>query len=715
MGIRVGIDLGTTYSAVARIDPATGRAAIIPNRYGHAVTPSVVAVTQDGEDLFGEDAKERQELGEPGTASFFKRVMGDPVFRLDLSRRPCTPVDLSAMLLKGLVGQAEMVSGERVDAAVITVPAYFRNAEREATLAAARQAGITVLGLLNEPTAAAFAYGLGGSNAGRTILVYDLGGGTFDVTLARVDAGEIRILGSDGDHYLGGKDWDDDVATWIADRFEDEFGEDPLDDAEQADIIGVLAEKAKKRLTNATSAPVGVAWHGHRGRYTLTRREFDELTSYRLMRTADIIDRLFASFTPAKRWSDVDGVILVGGSTRMPQVHEYVERMTGRPPLAGVNVDEAVALGAAIRANQDASGKAIPPTIGGGAAAGHRALPLIGGRRITDATSHALGMIAESEDRERYVNDILIAKNAAIPAHSTQRRELAVPRRGGELDVYLLQGSEPAPLDNDVAGLYAFTGIPYVDGGRTLIDVTYRYDADGVIKVSATQVETGRSLHMERRPVPDDMGWLERSPKENDRLMPCAGAVYLAIDFSGSMCGDPFRRAMDACRDFIASIDVSALNVGLIGFADWTRIYLEPTDDDEAIRKGLRGLDAGFDAAELSYGNDASPFPDILRGKLDRYDGPKYAIILTDGVWNDQDTAVRQARRCNEAGIDTIGLGFGCADESFIDDISSMKDLAQLTDLGHLGDSFSNIARVISGPTGLVSGSFGTAIGHSGR
>ncbi|PLS26067.1 Hsp70 family protein [Bifidobacterium parmae] len=714
MGIRVGIDLGTTYSAVARIDPETGRAVIIPNKYGHAVTPSVVAVTEDGEELFGEDAKERQELGEPGTASFFKRVMGDPGFRLDLSGRPCTPVDLSAMLLKGLVGQAEMMSGEHVDAAVVTVPAYFRNAEREATLVAARQAGITVLGLLNEPTAAAFAYGLGGSNEGRTILVYDLGGGTFDVTLARVDAGEIRILGSDGDHYLGGKDWDDDVATWIADRFEDEFGEDPLDDAEQDDIIGVTAEKTKKRLTNATSAPVSVAWHGHRGRYTLTRREFDELTSYRLMRTADIIDRLFASFTPARRWSDVDGVILVGGSTRMPQVHEYVERMTGKPPLAGVNVDEAVALGAAIRANQDASGNATPPTIGG-AKARNRALPLIGGRKITDATSHALGMIAESEDRERYVNDILIAKNAAIPARNTQRRELAVPRRGGELDVYLLQGSEPAPLDNDVAGLYAFTGIPYVDGGRTLIDVTYRYDADGVIKVSATQVETGRKLHMERRSIPDDMSWLERSPKENDRQAPPAGAVYLAIDFSGSMCGEPFRQAMDACRDFIASIDVAALNVGLIGFADRTKTYLEPTDDDGAIRQGIRDLAAGFDAEELSFGNDASPFPDVLAGGLDRYDGPKYAIVLTDGVWYDQDTAIRQARQCNEAGIDTIGLGFGGANETFIDAISSMKDLAQLTDLRHLGDSFSNIARVIGGSTGLVPGSSGTAISHPGR
>lgn len=715
MGIRIGIDLGTTYSAVARIDPARGRAVIIPNKYGHAVTPSVVAITEDGEELFGEDAKERQELGEPGTASFFKRVMGVPGFRLDLSGRTCTPVDLSAMLLKGLVKQAEMVSGEHVEAAVVTVPAYFRNTEREATLEAARKAGITVLGLLNEPTAAAFAYGLGGSTTNQTILVYDLGGGTFDVTLAQVNAGEIRILGSDGDHYLGGKDWDDDVATWIADQFQDEFDEDPLDDDEQASIIGVQAEKAKKRLTNAPSAPVNLYWHGHRGRYTLTRREFDELTSYRLMRTADIIDRLFASFTPSKRWSDVDGVILVGGSTRMPQVHEYVERMTGNPPLAGVNVDEAVALGAAIRANQDAAGKAIPPTIGAGSTNRGKALPLIGGKRITDATSHALGMIAESENRERYVNDILIAKNTAIPAHNTQRRELTVSKHGGELDVYLLQGSEPTPLDNDVAGLYAFTDIPYVNDGRTLIDVTYRYDADGVIKVSATQVETGQKLHMERRPVPDDMSWLARSPKENDELIAPVGAVYLALDFSGSMTGNPIRQAIDACWNFIDAIDVTALNVGLIGFADRTKTYLEPTDDAEVIRRGMRDLNAGFDAEELSWGNSASPFPDILHGKLARYDGPKYAIILTDGVWNDQSTAIRQARQCNEAGIETIGLGFGGADERFIDAISSMKDLAQLTDLGHLGESFSNIARVIGGSTGLVSGSFGTAISHSGK
>lgn len=718
MGIKVGIDLGTTYSAVARIDPATGKAAIIPNKYGHAITPSVVAVAPDGRELFGEDAKELEELGEPGTASFFKRYMGDSGYRIELSGRECTPVDLSAILLKGLVHEAEHSSGETIDAAVITVPAYFRNAEREDTLAAARKAGIRVLGILNEPTAAAFAYGLVGRGTRQTVLVYDLGGGTFDVTLAQVDEGEIRILGSDGSHYLGGKDWDDAVSGWIGDQFEAEFDEDPLDDPEQATIIGTMAEKAKKRLTSAPSAPVTVSWHGQRGRYTITRDIFDEVTSYRLQETADIIDRLFASFTPAKGWSDVDGVILVGGSTRMPQVHDYVERMTGSRPLDGVNVDEAVALGAAIRANQDASGKTTLPTIGGGFRRGAEpgALPLIGGKRITDATSHALGMIAESEDRERYVNDILIAKNSAIPARNTQRRELVVPKRGGELDVYLLQGSEPAPLDNDVAGLYAFTDIKHVGDGHTLIDVTYSYDADGVIQVAATQVETGQKLHMERRPIPDDMSWLARSPKENDELMRSRtiGEVLLLVDLSGSMYGDPLEKAVEASHEFADQLGTDSFAIGVAAFASSFVKVEPPSQDPETIHDGIQRLLNSDVQGAAGLGNENNPFgevPPLFSQDMD----PKLCIILTDGEWYQGDQAIDAAKTCHRLGIETVAIGFGTANESFLRSISSMKDLAQFTDLGHLGDSFSNIARVIGGPTGIVSGSLGAAVNHIGK
>lgn len=709
MGIAVGIDLGTTYSAVARVDPQTGRPVVIPNRDGDAVTPSVVAVMPGNQVLFGVDAKEQQEAGYTETAAFFKRYMGDNGYTLSLAGRTYAPVDLSSMLLSGLVSQAQEVSGETIDAAYVTVPAYFKNSEREDTLKAARQAGLNVLGLLNEPTAAAFAYGLNGQDAHQTVLVYDLGGGTFDVTLAEVDGDEIRILGSDGSHILGGKDWDDAVARWIADQFEDEFDEDLTEDSEQLAQLGVIAENAKKRLSKASYADVTVHFDGHRGQYRLDRETFDSVTSYMLQETSDIVERLFASFTPSRSWHDVDGAILVGGSTRMLQVHDYIERMSGKKPLGGVNVDEAVALGAAIRANQDAAGRAVAPSLllSGGAAQPQSSAPgmLLGGRKVTDATSHALGMISESADRSRYVNDILIPKNSAIPAENTQRRELRVPREGGEMEVYLLQGSEDAPLDNEVAGKYVFRNIPYVNNGRTLIDVTYRYDENGVIDVSAKQSETGTDLRMEREAVPEDMSWVLNSPKNNDTVATKEGSlqgeVCLLIDLSGSMSGGGLEAASDAANQFVSQIDLSLLHVGVVGFATSVKGLLQPTDDQSAVRRVIRTSNLKQAATKTGYGthNPLGILPSLFS-----MDSPnKIAIILTDGEWCDQATAITDAASANRLGIETIAIGIDAADEAFLRKISSRKDLSELTDLSHLSESFSKIARVINTGSGLQS------------
>lgn len=706
MGIAVGIDLGTTYSAVAMVDPKTGRARVIPNADGDAVTPSVVAVKPGNQVLFGSEAKEQQELGYTETAAFFKRAMGQEGFSLSLCGKQYTSVDLSAILLRGLVHQAEEVSGETIDAAYVTVPAYFRNTEREATLQAARKAGLNVLGLLNEPTAAAFAYGLNGKGVHQTVLIYDLGGGTFDVTLAEIDENEIRILGSDGSHILGGKDWDDAVSRWIVDQFEDEFDEDLTEDPEQLAQIGVLAENAKKRLSKAAYADITVSYKGHRGKYRLDRQTFDDITSYMLQETSDIVDRLFSSVTPRRTWADVNGAILVGGSTRMQQVHDYIERMSGKPPLSGVNVDEAVALGAAIRANQDASGQARPGMLLGAGAGGAAAKPtmLLGGRKITDATSHALGMISESEDRERYVTDILIPKNSAIPANNTQRRELRVPRSGGEMEVYLLQGSEPAPLDNEVAGKYVFTDIPYVGNGSTLIDVTYSYDENGVIKVSAVQTETGRQLTMHREPVPDDMSWVLRSPKDNDTAggaTGMGGEIYLFIDMSGSMSGERIQKAVQASHNFARQIDLNVFKLGVIGFGTTAKGFLQATDDRNQITQSIDGVLARFEKGETGWGttNPLGILPNIFSDNAQA----KVVVILTDGDWSGEDAAVRDAHSAWNMDIQTIGVGIGEANEAFLRKISSMKDLSGLSELSQLSANFSKIARVIStGGSGLT-------------
>lgn len=704
MGIAVGIDLGTTYSAVAMVDQQTGRARIIPNADGDAVTPSVIAIKPGNQVLFGAEAKEQQELGYTETAEFFKRAMGQEGFSLSLCGRQYTPVDLSALLLHGLVQQAEEVSGETIDSAYVTVPAYFRNSEREATLQAARKAGLNVLGLLNEPTAAAFAYGLNGKDSHQTVLIYDLGGGTFDVTLAEIDGDEIRILGSDGSHILGGKDWDDAVSRWIIDQFQEEYGEDLTEDPEQLAQIAVLAENAKKRLSKAAYADIVVSYHGHCGKYRLDRQTFDDITSYMLQETSDIVDRLFASMNPPRTWANVDGAILVGGSTRMQQVHEYIERMSGKPPLSGVNVDEAVALGAAIRANQNANGQARPAMLLGSGSASGKPSMLLGGRKIIDATTHALGMISESEDRERYVTDILIPKNSVIPATNTQRRELRVPRSGGEMEVYLLQGSEPAPLNNEVAGKYVFTDIPYVGNGSTLIDVTYSYDDNGVINVSAVQTETSQQLAMHRKPVPDDMSWVLRSPKDNDQdngMMPVGGEIYLFIDMSGSMAGNSIEAAIQAAHGFAHQIDLSVFSVGLIGFGSRTKGFLQASDNASQVGNAIDDIRRRFAAYECGGGtnNPLGILPQIFSPDA----VAKVAVILTDGSWGGQSEAIRDAENAWNMGIQTVGVGIGSANERFLRQISSLKDLSGLTELSNLSASFSKIARVISiGGSGLT-------------
>lgn len=332
---------------------------------------------------------------------------------------------------------------------------------------------------------------------------------------------------------------------------------------------------------------------------------------------------------------------------------------------------------------------------------------LLGGRKVTDVTSHSLGMIAESSDRSRYINDILIPKNSPIPARQTQRRELRVPTSGGELEVYLLQGQEPAPLDNEVAGKYVFTDIPYVGDGRTLIDVTYSYDENGVIAISAVQTETNTSLPMHREPVPEDMSWATRSPLENDQVeqtanpgIPSTGEIYIFIDMSGSMYA-AIEDAVEAAKQFVDQIDIDSMRVGIVGFASRHKVYQEATSNMLQIRTSLVQLNQHFKSYEVGAGNADDPLS-YLDCIFSDYEPYKLALILTDGVWDDSEEAVQCAHSVWKQGINTIGIGIGGADEDFLKQISSIQDLSELTDASHLVESFSKIARVISSGDGLV-------------
>lgn len=701
MGIRVGIDLGTTFSAVARIDPSTGKPMVIKNSFGSATTPSVLCFERDGNILFGEDAKNMQSVGDTNAIAFFKRSMGKDMFSVDILGKTYTATDLSAILLRKLKEEAEEQIGEKIDAAVITVPAYFTHKERAATIEAGKRAGLEVIAIINEPTAAAFAYGLNEKKEEQTVLIYDLGGGTFDVTLAHINQNEISILGSDGDHELGGKDWDDCIARYLTSEFLEKYGVDLSDDPEMVASLLVTAENVKKQLTSKDMVSVPITYQDIRGTIDITEETFESISQFLIGTTKDVTERLMDSIEV--NWNQIDGVILVGGSTRMRMIHNYVYEMSGKPPLSGVNVDEAVALGAAIRANITDKGEAVA-TIGGlFGRTKSSGLSIQGAKAVTDVTAHSLGMISISPDGEEYINSIIIKKNTKIPASNAKPFNLRTRAKDNELEVYVLQGEYKRPLDNTIINKYVISKIERTSPPNSVIEVTYEYTANGVIEVSAVQKETGKKLPIKIEPVPEDMSWTDLSPKDNitGGDMPSVD-VMLAIDLSGSMSGEPTRKAMNAMDDFVKQMDSDYTRIGIIAFADTTKVILQPTDDFKAVHNTISRLES----VDVGICNDAEPFTSaygVLNGGFMKKESDiKYIVVLTDGCWNNTSTAISAAKKCHKAGIEVMALGFGSADHAFLKKIASTDEFASITDLSDLGGSFSKIAQAIGeGSTGL--------------
>ena len=679
MGIRVGIDLGTTFSAVARIDELTGKPIIIKNSFGDPTTPSVLCFESNGNILFGEDAKNMQATGDTNTASFFKRSMGKEQFSVDILGKSYTPIDLSAIFLEKIKKEAETECGEKIDAAVITVPAYFTHKERAATIDAGKRAGLEVIAIINEPTAAAFAYGLNEKSTEQTIMIYDLGGGTFDVTIARINNNKIDILGSDGNHELGGKDWDDCIARFLVNEFNEKYGVDISEDASMVNSLLVTAESVKKQLTARDTVNVPITYKDTKGTIEITDGIFESISQFLLGTTKDVTERLLSSLNIS--WQDIDGVILVGGSTRMRMIHRYVEDMSGRPALGGVNVDEAVALGAAIRANITEDGKAI---------AKQPMATIQGAKAVTDVTAHSLGMISISEDGERFVNSRIIGKNSKIPASKTRPFKLRTQSKNNELEVYVLQGEHERPLDNTIINKYTITKIEKITPPNSIINITYHYTSDGVIEVSAVQQETGKKLPIKIESVLADMAWASGSPKDiaGKATVPEV-EVLLAVDLSGSMCGTPLIKAKQAMAEFVDKMDSVHTKIGVIAFADSAKCVLKPTDNFKAVKKTISTLDS----VNVGGGNKAEPFS--LSRSILKHGDVRYLVVLTDGVWSNRSAAISAAIKCHKQGIEVMALGFGSADKNFLTQVASVKEFASLTNLAELGSSFTKIAQAI--------------------
>ena len=681
MAAFVGIDLGTTNSVVARRN-AYGRPEVVPNREGANITPSVIYFGMDPPAV-GQEAKEWARLGDAEIASFFKPHMGNPLYQLEFQGTTYSAADLSALVLRRLKEDAEAAIGDEVDRAVVTVPAYFGDAQRKATIAAGEAAGLRVLRIINEPTAAVLAYGLGrASDVEETVLVYDLGGGTFDVTVARITPGDVAVLATAGDHDLGGKNWDDRIAMALAEKFAEATGFDPLDDPVALNEVLVRSEQAKWTLSERTSARVTLQLGARRHTFEVTRDEFEAMTAPLMDRTRRLTEEALGE--AGLDWGRLDGVLLVGGSTRMPMVRAYVADMAGKPPRAGVNVDEVVALGAAVQAANEA-GETIGdarPTFTLGAAPPPR--------RVVDVMSHSLGVVAVAADGRSYVNDVVIRRNVPIPADGV-RTYLHATHGGANtrLEVYLTQGESAAPLDCTVLGRYAFDGIAATDA-EVAVDVGLSYDADGVVQVRATQRDSGHRLAMTVEPVPDDLSWLARPPEAAAAdAGPRRTRVMLLIDGSSSMAGEPLAEAQDAAREFLARCDFTAMEVGLISFA--SQVVMQA-----GLTSNVRRLYAAIHRLDAEGSTNLADALELARGALAADDARRYIVLLTDGFPDAAEAAVEQAEGAKRQGIEVVAIGMGAADSDYLARLASSEAASIFVDGGELVRTFGHIARVIA-------------------
>ncbi|MCP4700559.1 MAG: Hsp70 family protein, partial [Gammaproteobacteria bacterium] len=642
--------------------------------------PSVVYFG-GGEPIAGNEAKEMQALGEADVAAFFKRSMGEAGFALHFDGRDYTPVDLSAIVLRKLKANAETALGTQVRQAVITVPAYFNNFQREATIQAGEMAGLEVLRIINEPTAAALAYGFRKTGESRTILVYDLGGGTFDVTLVRVTPSDITVLATDGDHELGGKNWDDRIATYLGQRFLEDYGVDPLEDTEAFNDLLVRCENAKKQLSIRGRARVVISHEGEKKSYELTRQQFEEITLDLMERTQHLTGQVLQD--AGISWKKLDGILLAGGSTRMPMVSEYVWKMSGKEPMSGVNADEAVALGAAIQAGMDVQESA------------GSFFTLAGSKKIQDVMSHSLGTVAENKDRSRYINSIIISKNTAIPCTESRPFQLHTGRNiDNQLEVFMLQGESENPAQCVILGKYTFSNVTHTQGKPAIIDIIYAYDKNGVVTVNAKQRATGKNLPMKHESLPKENSWLSRPPEKQEVTVQHL-SVLIAIDLSGSMAGNPLHEAQKAAKRFVQEMDLTHASLGLIAFADKVTITQKLCQNAKKLNHGIDEWTRLMTGNTLGWGNSAEPFSETL-SILRKTDDPRFLIVLTDGCWNNRKDAIRQAKQCHEDGIEIIAIGFGGADKSFLKTVATSDDKAMFTNLGSLASSFSKIAQVLT-------------------
>ena len=468
----IGIDLGTTNSCVAVMEG--GKPVVVTNTEGSRTTPSVVAFTKTGERLVGEPAKRQAVTNSDRTISSIKRHMGSD-FRVEIEGKKYSPQEISAMILQKLKADAENYLGEKVTEAVITVPAYFNDAQRQATKDAGKIAGLDVKRIINEPTAAALAYGLDNENE-QKIMVYDLGGGTFDVSIIEIGDGVIEVLATAGNNHLGGDDFDQKITDYMISEFKRTEGVDLSNDKMALQRLREAAEKAKKELSSATTTNINLPFITATAEgpkhfdMNLTRAKFDELTHDLVEATAGPVNTALKD--AGLNASDLSKVLLVGGSTRIPAVQDKVKALTGHEPNKSLNPDECVAIGASIQGGK----------LAGDAGAGDILL--------LDVTPLSLSIETMGGIATR-----LIERNTTIPTKKSQIFSTAADNQTA-VDIHVVQGERQFARDNKTLGQFRLDGIPPARRGVPQIEVTFDIDANGIVNVSAKDLGTGKEQHI---------------------------------------------------------------------------------------------------------------------------------------------------------------------------------------------------------------------------
>ena len=659
----VGIDLGTTFSAIAHVNKH-GVPEILHNAEGDRITPSVVLFDGD-EVIVGNYAKQSAVVYPDQVVEFIKRFVGEREFSFEYRGEQYTPERISSFILAKLKHDAELRLGHRIDQAVITVPAYFNDTQRQATLRAGEMAGLQVLKLINEPTAAAFAYGLNNQDTDKRVLVFDLGGGTFDVTICQIQGKDIIVNATNGDHQLGGKDWDDTLIRYAAQMFEEKHGMDPLEDTAAYHDLRQKCVSAKISLTRRPKVNLFYDYRGKIMRLEITREKFEDLTSGLMRRCELLTDDVLADANLNRE--DIDTVLLAGGSTRMPMVRAMLKRLFERAPATDINPDECVALGAALTAALESarlSGEQPDIDI-----------------RTHDVTSHSLGMVVFRAGKLH--NSRIIGRNTRIPCEQT--RDNYVTTHDGQItmDLWLVQGENEDPLECNVLGHFEFYGIPPRPQGESRLAVTYRYNANGIVEVEAMDLRSGQTLAHRLA-----AGHITLEDLARNRI---PMQMALIMDCSGSMYGQSIDDAKLAATSFVQRSLQPSRAIALVAFPGG--VLASPTNDLARLTNAIDNL-TPIGSTPMAQGlRDAR---DLLRP---RAGVQRVFVVMTDGHPDDPDAVTAEIHRIRSTGgrVVTIGVGPQVQQDFLSGLASSPSDYHFCSQSVELEGTFINLATELSG------------------